>query len=181
MTDRIDLRYPIGPFRFSERAAFESRAEHIAALRQLPAQLSAAIEGLDIQQIDTPYREGGWTVKQLVHHIADSHANACIRMKLALTEDWPTIKPYDEAAWAELADSHLLPVAVSLQLTTALHARWVCLLETLGEDDFRRGYVHPGMTRNGGRQHLDEVLALYAWHSRHHLAHIVNLRQRMGW
>jgi hypothetical protein len=116
-----------------------------------------------------------------VHHIPDSHANAYIRVKFALTEDWPTIKPYDEAAWAELADSRTLPVDFSLRLLATLQARWVFLLESLTEEDFRRGYVHPGMSRNGGRQNLEEVLAMYAWHSRHHTAHIVNLRQRMGW
>jgi hypothetical protein len=113
-----------------------------------------------------------------VHHVADSHANAFIRFKLALTEDWPTIKPYDEAAWAELADSRTLPVEVSLDLLAPLHQRWVALLESLAEEDFQKGYVHP---ESGGRQDLAQVLALYDWHSRHHTAHIVNLRQRIGW
>jgi hypothetical protein len=113
----------------------------------------------------------------VVHHVADSHANAYVRMKLALTEDFPTIKPYDEAAWADLPDARWLPVAISLNLIAALHLRWVSLLESVGEEDFRRGYVHP----EGGRQTLAQVLALYDWHSRHHTAHIANLRKRMGW
>lgn len=171
-----DLRYPIGDFVRPNGSTAESRGANIETLRLLPERFAAAVAGLDERQIDTPYREGGWTVRQLVHHVADSHANAYVRFKLALTEDWPTIKPYDEAAWAKLADSNL-PVDSSLTLLTALHARWVTILESLTEEDFRKGYVHPG----GGRQNLAQVLALYDWHSRHHTAHVVNLRNRMGW
>jgi hypothetical protein len=152
------------------------RAAHIQTLRLLPEKLRAAVAGLDDRQLDTPYREGGWTVRQVVHHVPDSHANAYVRMKLALTEDWPTIKPYDEAAWANLADSRL-PVDVSLALLEALHARWVTLLESLAEADFQKGYEHPEM----GRQNLAKVLALYDWHSRHNTAHISSLRARQGW
>jgi hypothetical protein len=140
--------------------------------------MTAAAAGLNDAQLDTPYRQDGWTVRQVVHHVADSHANSYVRCKLALTEDWPTILPYNEAAWAELADARSLPVEISLQWLTAMHARWVTLLESLGDEDFRKGYIHPSA---GGRQNLAQVLALYDWHSRHHTAHIVNLRQRMGW
>jgi hypothetical protein len=149
-------------------------------LRQLPKRLKAAVDGLTEGQLDTPYREGGWTVRQTVHHVADSHANAYIRFKLALTEDWPTIKPYEEALWAELADSRL-PVQLSLDLLTALHDRWVVLLESMSDADFHKGYIHPAIKIDGGRQPLSEVLAMYAWHSRHHTAHLANLRSRMGW
>ncbi len=153
------------------------RGAHMQTLRLLPERLRAAVSGLTDHQLDTPYREGGWTVRQVVHHVADSHANSYIRFKLALTEDWPTIKTYDEAAWADLADSRRLPVEVSLNLIEALHGRWVRLLESLSEDDFRKGFEHPEM----GRQNLASVLALYDWHSRHHTAHIVSLRARQGW
>ena len=176
-TDTLqDPRYPIGSFSMPASSMAGIRAAHIQTLRLLPERLVAAVAGLDDGQLDTPYREGGWTVRQVVHHVADSHANAYIRFKLALTEDWPTIKPYEEAAWAMLPDSQL-PVSVSLDLIAALHARWVSLLETLSDEDFHRGYVHPA----GGRQNLAQVLALYEWHSRHHTAHITNLRARMGW
>jgi hypothetical protein len=172
----VDLRYPIGPFVRPATSMPGIRSAHIHTLRLLPERMRESVAGLDDRHLDTPYREGGWTVRQLVHHVPDSHANAYIRMKLALTEDWPTIKPYDEAAWARLGDSRK-PVAVSLDLLAALHTRWVSLLESLSEEDFHRGYVHP----ESGRQSLAEVLALYDWHSRHHLAHIVHLRQRLGW
>ena len=177
MTDSIDPRFPIGQFRRPASSGTEVRTAHIETLRLLPERLSEAVADLDVHQIDTPYRDGGWTVRQVVHHVADSHANAYVRMKLALTEDWPTIKPYEEAAWAKLADAHTLPVQVSLDLLAALHMRWVTLLEALSEEDFHRGYVHP----DSGRQNLAHVLALYEWHSRHHTAHITHLRQRMGW
>jgi uncharacterized damage-inducible protein DinB len=177
MTHLEDLRYPIGHFSLPASSMAGIRSAHIQTLRLLPERLTAAVAGLDDHQLDTPYREGGWSVRQVVHHVADSHANAYVRMKLALTEDFPTIKPYDEAAWADLPDARWLPVAISLNLIAALHLRWVSLLESVGEEDFRRGYVHP----EGGRQTLAQVLALYDWHSRHHTAHIANLRKRMGW
>jgi hypothetical protein len=176
MTELEKLRYPIG--RFTPPASSEAaiRAEHITALRYLPGNLQAAVSGLTNAQLNTPYREGGWTVRQLVHHVADSHANAYVRTKLALTEDWPTIKPYDEAEWARLADSSL-PTDCSLAMIAALHERWVALIESLSTADFERGYVHP----ENGRQSLAIVLAVYAWHSRHHTAHITNLRTRENW
>jgi uncharacterized damage-inducible protein DinB len=176
MTDLDDLRYPIGRFRMPASSLPGVRAAHIQVLRQLPERLTAAVAGLDDAQLDTPYREGGWTMRQLVHHVADSHANCYVRFKLALTEDWPTIKPYDEAAWANLADSRM-PIDVSLAMIAALHARWVSLLESMSEDDFHKGFTHP----ENGKQNLAVVLAVYDWHSRHHTAHVTALRARQGW
>jgi hypothetical protein len=177
MTDQENLRYPIGKFVPPAETTPEIRSEQIETLRLLPEALQSAVNGLHLPQLDTPYREGGWTVRQLVHHIADSHANAYVRCKLALTEDWPTIKTYDEKAWAELADSKDLPIGVSLLWIGALHTRWTALFESLGETDFQKGYNHPEL----GRQTLSSVLALYAWHSRHHTAHITSLRVRQSW
>ena len=176
MSNLDDPRFPIGRFSPPASSLPGVRAAHIQTLRLLPGRLRAAVAGLNDAQLDTPYRDGGWTVRQVVHHVPDSHMNCYVRFKLALTEDWPTIKPYDEAAWASLADSRM-PVEISLELVAALHGRWVGLLETLTEDDFQRGYAHP----QSGRQNLAQVLALYDWHSRHHTAHIVNLRTRQGW
>jgi uncharacterized damage-inducible protein DinB len=176
MTGLDDLRYPIGRFSAPSSIDADSCTASIEVLRVLPDRLAAAVNGLDDSQLDTPYREDGWTVRQLVHHVADSHANSYIRFKLALTEDSPTVKPYDEAAWALLPDSRL-PIDVSLALTAALHSRWVSLLESLSESEFQKSFVHPQM----GRQDLATALALYDWHSRHHTAHITSLRTRMGW
>lgn len=176
MTDLDRLKYPIGRFAAPEGQGPAARAAHIEDLRQLPERLRAAVAGLKGAQQDTPYREGGWTVRQVVHHLADSHANSFLRFKLALTEDWPTVKPYDEAAWARLPDS-ALPIEGSLAFLEALHGRWVALLEAMRGEEFERGYAHPAM----GRQTLSLALAIYAWHSRHHTAHIAGLRQRQGW
>jgi hypothetical protein len=178
MTESLeDLRYPIGRFSPPASSVPGVRAAQIQTVRLLPERLRAAVAGLDDAQLDTPYREGGWTVRQVVHHIADSHAVAYIRCKHALTEDWPTLRPYDEAAWAELADSRLLPIGVSLAIIEGLHARWVALLESLSEEDFQKGYNHP----QRGRENLAKALAMYDWHSRHHTAHITGLRARQGW
>jgi hypothetical protein len=176
MTDLDDLRYPIGRFSQPANSLPGIRAAQIQTVRLLPERLRAAVTGLNDTQLDTPYREGGWTVRQLVHHIADSHAMAYIRCKLALTEDWPTINPYQEAVWANLADSRL-PIDVSLGLIAGLHARWAALLESLTDEDFQKGYNHP----ERGRQTLADALAMYDWHSRHHTAHITSLRARQGW
>jgi uncharacterized damage-inducible protein DinB len=147
------------------------------ALRLLPERLRVAASGLSGTQLDTPYREGGWTVRQVVHHVADSHMNSFVRFKLALTEDWPTVKPYDEAAWARLADSELA-IDGSLVFIDALHARWVALLKSIPDADFeKRGFHHP----ENGQQTLDFALAFYAWHAQHHTAHINRLREREGW
>lgn len=175
-TDPQDPRFPIGRFHAPAVHTEAARAQQIETLRQLPARLSAAVNGLADAQLDTPYREDGWTVRQVVHHIADSHANALIRFKLALTEDWPTIKPYDEAAWARLPDCQM-PVDVSLAFIAALHGRWVALLESLSAEEFERGFNHP----ERGRMTLATNLALYDWHARHHTAHITALRKRQGW
>jgi uncharacterized damage-inducible protein DinB len=178
MTDLDDLRYPIG--RFSAPPPISTpaiRSVHIQTLRLLPERLRAALEGLTDAQLDTPYRDGGWTVRQLAHHIADSHMNSYVRFKLALTEDRPTIKPYDEARWAELHDARTLPVEPSLILVKTLHERWVALLEAMSDDDFRKSFQHP----ERGPQDLATTLALYDWHSRHHTAHITGLRARKGW
>ena len=171
-----DLRFPIGRFSFPPPATADQRAQWIAEIAETPSKLRAAAAGLGDRQLDTPYRDGGWTVRQVVHHIADSHMNSYVRCKLALTEYDPTIKPYDESAWATLADNHM-PVEVSLALTRALHERWVALFESLGEKDFQKKFLHP----ERGPQDLETTVALYAWHSRHHTAHITSLRTRMGW
>lgn len=176
MTELDQLRYPVGRFAPVESTA-NSRAEQIRIIGLLPKRLCAAVSGLSNAQLDTPYRDGGWTVRQVVHHIADSHANSVIRFKLALTEDWPTIKPYDEKAWAELPDSKSFPLDSSLGMITGMHERWVGLLEAMSETDFQRGYVHP----ERGKQDLATALAIYAWHCRHHTAHITALRARNNW
>ena len=176
MPELEDLRYPIGRFKRPPSSEPAIHAKQISILRLLPGTLQTSVSGLNHSQLDTPYREGGWTIRQLVHHIADSHANAYVRTKLALTEDWPMIKPYDEGAWARLADSEL-PIDGSIAMLSAIHERWVTLLESLSEGDFQRGYIHP----ENGRQDLATVLAIYAWHSRHHTAHITGLRTRQNW
>lgn len=176
MTESNDPRYPIGRFAPPAVNTAESRAAQIENLRQLPSKVRQAVSGLNDAQLDTPYRDGGWTVRQVVHHIADSHANSYIRCRLALTEEWPFVKPYDEAAWANLADKRL-PVEISLSMIAALHARWVAVLESLSESDFQKGFDHPEL----GRQTLSMAVARYDWHGRHHIAHITQLRERMGW
>ena len=172
-----DTRYPIGRFTPDQDPTPETRAKHIQEIASLPAQMRQAATGLTPEQLDTPYRENGWTVRQVVHHMPDSHMSAYIRFKLALTEDVPTIKAYDEAAWAKLKDSELTPIEVSLTLLEAVHIRWVTLLKSLKPEDFGRKFNHP----DAGSQTLDRTLALYGWHGRHHLTHITSLRQRMKW
>ena len=173
-----DLRYPIGKFTYDGRMTSERRAECVARIAAAPGRLRAAVAGLDDAQLDTPYRPGGWTVRQVVHHVPDSHLNAYARIRLALTENTPTIKPYEEARWAELPDARTLPVDVSLALLDALHARWVALLQALGDADGGRQLRHP---EHGRLMTIDELLALYAWHGEHHVAHVIGLRERMGW
>jgi hypothetical protein len=175
MIELDDLRYPIGRFAPPASSLPGIRAANIQTLRLLPVRLRAAVADLNDAQLNTPYRDGGWSVRQVVHHLGDSHTNAYVRFKLALTEDWPTIKPYEEALWANLTDT--LSVDASLAFVEALHGRWVALLEALTEEDFRKGYTHPV----NGRQGLAKVLAMYDWHSRHHTAHITSLRTRLGW
>ena len=172
----VDPRYPVGKFRRADVDLVHHEAA-IATLAALPSSLRSAVADLTQEQLGTPYREGGWTVRQLVHRLADSHANAVIRVRLALTEDWPTIKPYDEKLWAELPDARSLPVEVSLELLDTLHRRWVALLEALTDEQWKRGYVHP----ESGQNTLERVAQIYAWHSRHHVAHITALRKSRGW
>ena len=171
-----DPRYPIGNFQRQDMYSTADLEGFMRTLEQLPAQFRAAFAGLSAAQLETPYREGGWTLRQLAHHVPDSHMNAYVRFKLALTEDNPTIKPYAEQRWATLADSSL-PIEVSLSLLEAIHTRWTVILRSLRLSDWARSFEHPenGLTR------LDQSLALYDWHSRHHLGHAVNLRSKMGW
>ncbi|GIO11918.1 putative metal-dependent hydrolase [Cohnella xylanilytica] len=176
--NREELRYPIGTYEQEGPISAEQRDAWIEDIRLLPGQLAEAVAGLSEEQLDTPYREGGWTVRQVVHHLADSHMNSLIRMKLGLTEDNPTIKPYEEADWAELADSKSYPVAPSLALIEALHDRWTTLLKSMEDADFARTFYHPGSRQT---PRLDWNLGFYAWHGKHHVAHIVALRKRMGW
>lgn len=172
----VDPRFPIGKFRRAEVNLTDHTAS-IAVLAALPQNLRSAVAGLTDAQLDTPYRDGGWTVRQLVHHLADSHINSYVRMRLAVTEDWPTIIAYDEKLWADLPDARTAPIQPSLDILDGLHARWTTLLRTFSEDQWQRGYVHPV----NGRQSLAEAVALYAWHSRHHVAHMTELRKRMRW
>jgi len=172
-----DPRYPVGKFERRDTLTPGERASMIAEIAEAPARMRKAIGGLTASQLDTPYREEGWTVRQVVHHVPDSHVNAYIRFKLALTEEHPTIRPYDEAKWAELSDSRDTPLETSLTLLDSLHDRWIHLLHAMSADDYRRTLNHP----DSGVMSLDTVLALYAWHGRHHVAHITSLRERMGW
>ena len=177
VSDQADLRYPLGRFLFDGKADQELRRRWIDDIELAPGTLRAAVAGLTPEQLDTPYRQGGWTVRQVVHHLADSHINSIVRFKLALTEQTPTIRPYEEARWARLPDARL-PIGVSLALLDALHERWVVLLRSLTPDDFAsRAYDHP----EGGLTPLRAALGLYAWHGKHHTAHIAGLRQRNGW
>jgi uncharacterized damage-inducible protein DinB len=173
-----DPRYPIGRFTPDPTSNPETRARHIDQIAGLPSRMRQAANHLSPEQLNTRYRDGGWTVRQVIHHVPDSHLNAYIRCKLALTEEIPTIKPYDQDAWARLKDSELTHVGVSLTLLEAVHTRWVTLLSSLRADDFRRRFIHP----EAGREcDLDWLVALYAWHGNHHLSHITALRERMRW
>ncbi|HEY3128225.1 MAG TPA: bacillithiol transferase BstA [Acidobacteriota bacterium] len=172
-----DLRYPIGKFFPLPNPTQEQRRKLIKEISRAPAKLRAAVSGLSEKQLNTPYRPEGWTVRQVVHHVPDSHLNAYVRFKLALTERQPTIKPYDEKLWASLEDVRKTPVETSLSLLESLHERWVVLLRSLAARDFARTLQHPEL----GIMTLDALLAMYAWHGRHHVAHITSLRERMGW
>ena len=173
-----DLRYPVGKFDAEAPITAESRAVAIADLAALPARLRAAVAGLTEAQLDAPYRPDGWTVRQVAHHLADSHLNAYTRIRLGLTEDNPTIKPYAEQKWAELPDAKSAPVDLSLAILDGLHQRWVTLTRTLTDADFARTVVHP---EHGREMSLDFLTAMYAWHCRHHVAHITALRTREEW
>ena len=173
----MDLRYPIGAFKLDGAPTLEQIARAVNDIAEAPAKLRAAVKDLTAEQIDTPYRPEGWTVRQVVHHVPDSHLNSYCRFKLALTEDEPTIKPYQEERWAELGDVHAAPIEVSLALLESLHERWVFLLKSLAPTDFERTFRHPAI----GVVSLAQNACLYAWHGRHHVAHITSLRERMGW
>ena len=173
-----DPRFPIGEFRYDPSDDSEGPEHWLAENETAPARLRAAVAGLDPHQLETPYRAGGWTVRQVVHHLPDSHFNSYCRFKLALTEDTPTIRPYLEARWAELPDGRSAPVELSVALLEALHARWMLLLRTLGPADLDRRFIHP---EHGETFDLRRTLAFYAWHGSHHVAHITALRAREGW
>lgn len=173
----VDLRYPIGRFKPEGTLTPARRSALIGTIAGTPETLREAVRGLSPGQLDTPYRPGGWTVRQVVHHLPDSHLNSYVRFKLALTEERPTIKPYEEDRWAELADTFNTPVEVSLVLLESLHVRWVNLLRSLPEADWQRTLLHP----QNGEMTLDHVLGLYAWHGPHHVAQITALWERMGW
>lgn len=172
-----ELRYPVGRYRSPAKPDANLRSEWIQEIERLPQNLRRATDGLDDRQLDTPYRPGGWTVRQVAHHLADSHLNSYTRFRLAVTEDNPRIKTYEEAAWAELADAKSAPIDLSLTLLEALHARWVLLLLSFSEVQWTRRIVHP----EWGELNVEELLAQYEWHCRHHLAHIAGLRERQGW
>lgn len=174
-----DPRYPVGAFEpLGRPLSREERTRLVDALEAAPAALRGAVDGLDAEQLDTPYREGGWTVRQVAHHVPDSHLNAYVRFRWALTEDAPLIKPYDEKGWARLPDAVGAPVEPSLLLLEALHARWVLLLRALDPTAFRRIVRHPDFDHPLS---ADTLLELYAWHGRHHVAHVTALRERQGW
>lgn len=173
-----DPRYPIGPFQRRDELSGDERRAMLDDIAATPAKMRAAVTGLTEEQLDTPYRDGGWTLRQVVHHVPDSHLNAYCRLKLALTEDVPTIRPYDESTWAKLEDSRLTPIEVSLTLLESLHARWMTLFRSMKAEDFRRTFRHP---EHEGTPTLDWLVAMYAWHGKHHAGHITSLRERMGW
>ena len=172
-----DLRYPIGKFLFEGTLTDSQKATFLDDIEQTPARLRAAVAGLTEKQLETPYRDGGWTVRQVVHHVPDSHMNSYVRFKLALTETEPVIRPYMENLWAELPEAKNAPVEVSLSLLENLHRRWMLFLRGLKAEDWKRTFRHPEL----GVMTLEKNLALYAWHGKHHVAHITGLRQRMGW
>jgi len=172
-----DLAYPIGKFSPPSEYTPELRASWIDTIASIPIRFRGSVAGLTDEQLDTPYRPGGWTVRQVVHHVPDSHMNAYVRFKLALTEDVPTIKPYDEAAWATLEDSRTTPIETSLTLLTLIHDRWLRIIRSLDDSGLQRRYRHP----DTGNHSLEYMLAHYAWHGLHHTAHVTALRERMGW
>jgi uncharacterized damage-inducible protein DinB len=172
-----DPRYPIGEFSFDGTLTEAQKAKHLDDIEQTPTRLRAAVRGLSDQQLDTPYREGGWTVRQVVHHVPESHMNSYIRFKLALTEEAPTIRPYMEDRWAKLPDATTAPVELSLVLLESLHKRWMLVLRAMQPEEWKRTFRHPEI----GLMTLEKALALYSWHGRHHVAHVAALREKMGW
>jgi len=172
-----DPRYPVGKFSYAGPLTPEQKKLFLDDIEKTPARLRAAVAGLSHQQIDTPYRDGGWTVRQVAHHVPDSHMNSYIRFKLALTEEEPTIRPYMEDRWAELPEAKSAPIEVSLALLDSLHQRWMLMLRNLTDADWKRTFRHPEL----GPMTLEKTLALYSWHGRHHVAHVTKLREKMGW
>ncbi|MBI2685938.1 MAG: putative metal-dependent hydrolase [Acidobacteria bacterium] len=172
-----DPRYPIGKFQYDGPLTPEQRSTMIEAIENTPVELRKSIRGLVDEQLATPYRDGGWTVRQLIHHVADSHINAYCRFRLALTEDNPTIKPYEEQLWAELSDGAKAPIGLSLAILDALHVRWSMLLRSLTPEEFARPVTHPA----SGQHSIDWLLAVYSWHGAHHTAHVTELRKAKGW
>jgi len=172
-----DPRYPIGKFSYSGPPTPEQKEQYLTDIEQTPARLRAALRGLSDQQLDTPYRDGGWTLRQVAHHVPDSHMNSYIRFKLALTEDEPTVKGYMEDRWAELPEANHAPIEVSLALLDSLHQRWMLMLRAFTDADWKRTFRHSEL----GPMSLEKNLALYSWHGRHHVAHITSLREKMGW
>jgi uncharacterized damage-inducible protein DinB len=173
----MDARYPVGKYEEPAKVTPELRSRAIQEIAATPEKLRAAVKGLDDAQLDTPYREGGWTVRQVVHHVADSHMNSYVRFRLALTETEPTIKPYEESAWAKLEDAAHAPIEVSLRLIEPLHERWVRLLRSMKTEQFSRTFRHP----EHGARTIDWMLFLYEWHGQHHTAHVTELRKQKGW
>ena len=173
----MDLQYPVGRFEFPREVSSQDCERFIQEIAETPANLRAAVTGLSAGQLDMPYRPGGWTVRQVVHHLPDSHLNSYVRFKLALTEDEPTIKPYYEDRWAELQEAKTAPIEVSLVLLDSLHKRWVLMLCSMKSEDWKRSFRHPDL----GVVSLEKNVALYSWHGRHHVGHITSLRERMGW
>jgi hypothetical protein len=172
-----DLRFPIGKMKLPAEVTTTLRKQYLNEIAAAPARLRAAVQGLSDDQLDTPYRTDGWTVRQVVHHVPDSHLNSYVRCKWALTEAEPLIKTYDHDGWSTLADARTAPIEMSLTLLDVLHERWLFLLNRLDEDDFARTFKHP----EWGLVRLDQNLAIYAWHGKHHVAHITGLREREGW
>ena len=177
MSTAVDLRYPVGDLKFDPHFDAAKRAAAIRHIAELPEKMSAAVAGLNDAQLDTPYREDGWTVRQVVHHVVDSHLNAYVRCKLIVTEANPPLKAYSEKAWADLPDAKSLPVSLSLSIIDGLHRRWATFLESLPASDFARTGIHS----ERGPITIDTLLQIYGWHCRHHVAHITGLRKRQGW
>jgi hypothetical protein len=173
----MDPRYPVGKLEIPSDVTPARRLQAIDEIASTPAKLRAAVKGLSDAQLDTPYRDGGWTVRQVIHHVPDSHMNAYIRLRLALTEDKPTVRPYEEARWAELADAKSAPIAVSQTLLDSLHDRWDRLWRSLKPEHFARPLIHP----EHGERNIDWLLFVYEWHGKHHTAHITELRKQKGW
>lgn len=172
------LKYPIGKYKKADSISKELLNAWISELESFPKNLASEVELLSDEQLDTPYRPEGWTIRQVVHHCADSHMNSLMRFKLALTEDQPTIKPYREEKWAELEDSSVMPIASSLLMIEGIHNRWTYLLSKLTDEQLSRVFIHPD---HGKSIRIDENVGLYAWHCRHHLAHITETKKRYGW